>query len=72
MSRIGYTETSPGGPIGTRNPPTRLAASGVEPGEVKWVDHGQQKREVQLGLPVCPKTGTKAVIVAAAPTTKDR
>ena len=28
---------------------TRLAAIGVETGEVKWVDHGQQKRDVQLG-----------------------
>jgi Tol biopolymer transport system component len=49
-----------------------LAAIDVETGEVKWVDHGQQKREVQLGLPVWSEDGTKAVIVGRAVDNKDR
>jgi dipeptidyl aminopeptidase/acylaminoacyl peptidase len=69
----GYTEDIPGrSNVGDTQSTTRLAAIGVETGEVKWVDHGQQKREVQLGLPVWSEDGTKAVIVGRAVDNKDR
>jgi dipeptidyl aminopeptidase/acylaminoacyl peptidase len=69
----GYTEDVPGrSNVGDTQSTTRLAAIDVETGEVKWVDHGQQKREVQLGLPVWSEDGTKAVIVGRAVDNKDR
>ena len=69
----GYTEDISGrSNVGDTQSTSRLAAIGVETGEVKWVDHGQQKRDVQLGLPVWSEDGTKAVIVGRATDNKDR
>jgi len=73
VTESGYTEDISGrSNVGDTQSTTRLAAIGVETGEVKWVDHGQQKREVQLGLPVWSEDGTKAVIVGRAADNKDR
>ena len=73
VTESGYTEDISGrSDVGDTQSTTRLAAIGVETGEVKWVDHGQQKREVQLGLPVWSEDGTKAVIVGRAADNKDR
>ena len=73
VTESGYTEDISGrSNVGDTQSTTRLAAIGVETGEVKWVDHGQQKRDVQLGLPVWSEDGTKAVIVGRAADNKDR
>ena len=73
VTESGYTEDISGrSDVGDTQSTTRLAAIGVETGEVKWVDHGQQKREVQLGLPVWSEDGTKAVIAGRAADNKDR
>ena len=73
VTESGYTEDISGrSDVGDTQSTTRLAAIGVETGEVKWVDHGQQKREVQLGLPVWSEDGTKAVTVGRAADNKDR
>ena len=73
VTESGYTEDISGrSDVGDTQSTTRLAAIGVETGEVKWVDHGQQKREVQLGLPVWSEDGTKAVVVGRAADNKDR
>jgi dipeptidyl aminopeptidase/acylaminoacyl peptidase len=73
VTESGYTEDISGrSNVGDTQSTTRLATISVETGEVKWVDHGQQKREVQLGLPVWSEDGTKAVIVGRAADNKDR
>jgi dipeptidyl aminopeptidase/acylaminoacyl peptidase len=73
VTESGYTEDIAGrSNVGDTQSTTRLAAIGIETGEVKWVDHGQQKREVQLGLPVWSEDGTRAVIVGRAADNKDR
>jgi dipeptidyl aminopeptidase/acylaminoacyl peptidase len=73
VTESGYTEDISGrSNVGDTQSTTRLAAIGVETGEVKWVDHGQQKREVQLGLPIWSEDGTKAAIVGRAADNKDR
>jgi len=73
VTESGYTEDISGrSDVGDTQSTTRLAAIGVETGEVKWVDHGQQKRDVQLGLPVWSEDGTKAVTVGRAADNKDR
>jgi dipeptidyl aminopeptidase/acylaminoacyl peptidase len=73
VTESGYTEDISGrSNVGDPQSTTRLAAIGVETGEVKWVDHGQQKRDVQLGLPVWSEDGAKAVTVGRAADNKDR
>jgi dipeptidyl aminopeptidase/acylaminoacyl peptidase len=73
VTESGYTEDISGrSNVGDTQSTSRLAAIGVETGEVKWVDHGQQKRDVQLGLPVWSEDGTKAVTVGRAADNKDR
>jgi len=72
VTESGYTEDISGrSNVGDTQSTTRLAAIGVETGEVKWVDHGQ-KGTVQLGLPVWSEDGTKAVIAGRAADNKDR
>jgi dipeptidyl aminopeptidase/acylaminoacyl peptidase len=72
VTESGYTEDISGrSNVGDPQSTTRLAAIGVETGEVKWVDH-EQKRDVQLGLPVWSEDGTKAVTVGRAADNKDR
>jgi dipeptidyl aminopeptidase/acylaminoacyl peptidase len=72
VTESGYTEDISGrSNVGDTQSTTRLAAIGVETGEVKWVDHGQ-KGAVQLGLPVWSEDGTKAVIAGRAADNKDR
>jgi dipeptidyl aminopeptidase/acylaminoacyl peptidase len=73
VTESGYTEDISGrSNVGDTQSTSRLAAISVATGEVKWVDHGQQKREVQLGLPVWSEDGTKAVVVGRAADNKDR
>jgi dipeptidyl aminopeptidase/acylaminoacyl peptidase len=72
VTESGYTEDISGrSNVGDTQSTSRLAAIGVETGEVKWVDH-EQKRDVQLGLPVWSEDGTKAVTVGRAADNKDR
>jgi dipeptidyl aminopeptidase/acylaminoacyl peptidase len=72
VTESGYTEDISGrSNVGDTQSTSRLAAIGVETGEVKWVDHGQ-KGVVQLGLPVWSEDGTKAVTVGRAADNKDR
>jgi hypothetical protein len=45
-----YTEDIPGrANVGDNQGTSRMALISVETGDVKWVDHGQKNREVQLG-----------------------
>ena len=68
-----YTEDIPGrSNVGDSQGTSRLAVMNVETGEVKWVDHGQKTRDVQLSQPVWSEDGTKAVIAARAADNKDR
>ena len=72
VTESGYTEDISGrSNVGDTQSTSRLGAIGVETGEVKWVDH-EQKRDVQLGLPVWSEDGTKAAIVGRAADNKDR
>jgi dipeptidyl aminopeptidase/acylaminoacyl peptidase len=68
-----YTEDIPGRPnVGDSRAKVRLALIGAETGEVKWVDHGQKDRDVQILPPVWSQDGTKAVLLAHAADNKDR
>jgi dipeptidyl aminopeptidase/acylaminoacyl peptidase len=73
VTESGYTEDISGrSNVGDTQSTSRLAAIAVDTGEVKWVDHGQQKRDVQLGQPVWSEDGAKAVTVGRAADNKDR
>jgi dipeptidyl aminopeptidase/acylaminoacyl peptidase len=58
--------------VGDNQSQAKLAMLSVETGEVKWVDHGQKDRAVQLFQPVWSEDGTKAVLLARASDNKDR
>jgi dipeptidyl aminopeptidase/acylaminoacyl peptidase len=73
VSDSGYTEDIPGrSNVGDSQGTSRVAILNSATGEVKWVDHGQQKREIQLGMPVWSEDGTKAVISGRSADNKDR
>jgi len=50
---------------------TRLAVLDAATGEVKWVDHGQGQRDVQMFQPVWSEDGSKAFLLARAGDNKD-
>jgi len=50
---------------------TRLAVLEAATGEVKWVDHGQGQRDVQMFQPVWSEDGSKAFLLARAGDNKD-
>jgi dipeptidyl aminopeptidase/acylaminoacyl peptidase len=73
VTESAYTEDIPGrSNVGDTQPASRLAIINVETGEVKWAEHGQKDRDVQLGPPIWSADGAKAVISARAADNKDR
>ena len=73
VTESGYTEDIASyEKVGDVQSLVRLAILSVETGEVKWVDHGQKDRDVQLSEPVWSDDGTKAVVDARAVDHKDR
>jgi dipeptidyl aminopeptidase/acylaminoacyl peptidase len=73
ITESAYTEDIPGrSNVGDAQSTMRMAIISVATGEVTWVDHGQQKREVRLSAPVWSGDGTKAVLTARAADNKDR
>jgi dipeptidyl aminopeptidase/acylaminoacyl peptidase len=74
-----YTEDIPGrSNVGDTQGTSRLALLNVETGEIKWVDHGQNKaggtqdRDIQMNAPVWSEDGSKAVVGARSADNKDR
>ena len=73
VTESAYTEDiSSRNKVGDVQPRVRLAVLSVHTGEVKWVDHGQKERAVQLFQPVWSEDGSKAVLNARAADDKDR
>ena len=73
VTESGYTEDIASyEKVGDIQSLVRLAILNVETGDVKWVDHGQKDRDVQLSEPVWSDDGTKAVVDARAVDNKDR
>ena len=57
--------------VGDPQSRTRLAVLDAATGEVKWVDHGQGQRDVQLFQPVWSQDGSKVFVEARAADNKD-
>ena len=57
--------------VGDAQSHSRLAVLDAATGEVKWVDHGQGQRDVQIFQPVWSEDGTKAFLLARAADNKD-
>jgi dipeptidyl aminopeptidase/acylaminoacyl peptidase len=73
VTDTGYTEDLPSyAKVGDAQGRNRLALISVENGEVRWVDHGQTDRDVQLNQPIWSEDGSKAVVTARAGDNKDR
>jgi dipeptidyl aminopeptidase/acylaminoacyl peptidase len=67
-----YVEDITGRPnVGDAQSRSRLAVIDVATGEVKWVDHGQGQRDVQMFQTVWSDDGSKAFINARAADNKD-
>ena len=73
VTESAYTEDIPSrNKVGDIQSQPKLAILSAETGEVKWVDHGQKEREVQLSQPVWSENGENAVLLAHAADNKDR
>jgi len=73
ITESAYTEEISGRTkVGDNERHTRIAILNVESGEVKWVDHGQKDRAVDLSRPIWSDDGSKAVLQARAADNKDR
>ena len=57
--------------VGDSQSHSRLALISPATGDVKWVDHGQGQREVQMFQPVWSEDGSKAFLLARAADNKD-
>jgi dipeptidyl aminopeptidase/acylaminoacyl peptidase len=73
VTESAYTEEIPGRTkVGDSERRVRIAILSVESGEVKWAEHGQKDRDVELNRPLWSDDGTKAVLQARAADNKDR
>lgn len=73
VNESAYTEDIPGRTdVGDAENHVRIAVIDRVTGDVKWVDTGLDKREVQLQSPLWNEQGTHAVVVARALDNKDR